>query len=418
MRASQDCRPNEITRTILLSMCRTSDEIVDLVNESVEFGESDNHIGEPGLDASVLRAAVGAAGKLGDASLAGWLVLGLGALASVPDNDARMWNVLVGALAQADANHAGGNGGLDDSPVLDLASCAARHGDRLIATRDAGRAPQDPLRHLIDGKSVVQVFRSYLEQVNDPSYYGSGERRLSPPRPNSQTYCIIASVFQRRCPSGGLAAALFRNATLSGVPADGRFVNAAIRCFGPDLDGAIECWKREIRPAVVARRSGTARSYPGGADGPRGPSPPAGDKSLAAAYHGLLYVCGRAGSPQMALRVVYAMRRDGLEPDETALNCYRSGKHDRQQKQEQQREGGDDGAFSAGAQEGGGAGAARRALERLASTLLPPPKSGGGIGDRDAGGNGPYESLLYVECSQYHPNDRRRAGEQRVRIIV
>jgi hypothetical protein len=29
-----------------------------------------------------------------------------------------------------------------------------------------------------------------------------------------------------------------------------------------------------------------------------------------------------------------------------------------------------------------------------------------------------YESLLSVECTKYDTNDRRRAGEQRVRIIL
>lgn len=410
MQASQDCRPNAITRTILLSMCRTSDEIVEMVNESLQFDPSS---GELRLDASVLRGAMMAAGKLGDASAAGWLYANLAGPASVKDDDIRMWNVLVGALAQSDAF--AWKNGRRDSHSLDLEACATAHRERLAEASSTNHPPID-LHRLIDGRTVVGAFRRYLEQVNDAS---SDEHRAFPPRPNSQTYCIIASVFQRRCPGAGIATALFRNATKSGVSVDGRFANAAVRCFGSDLHNAIDYWKREIRPAVIAHdasRSPARARRPSGAHPAAAinAAPAGGGRSLAAAYHGLLHVCGRAGVPQMALRVVYAMRRDGLEPDETALNCYRSGKFDRQQRlsagvdsNEPSR------AFGGGDDDGGGA--ARRALQRLAYRLLP---KGGGGNPSSRSNNGPYESLLYVECTQYNQNDRRRAGEQRVRIIV
>jgi hypothetical protein len=110
----------------------------------------------------------------------------------------------------------------------------------------------------------------------------------------------------------------------------------------------------------------------------------------------------------VALRVVYAMRRDGLEPDETALNCYHSGKHDQ------------------------GLVPRRLASEESTQPPHPPPNAVPADAAPDRPGwtmrrikdtilgrdRSPYESLLLVECTQYDPNDRRRIGEQRVRIIV
>jgi hypothetical protein len=49
-------------------------------------------------------------------------------------------------------------------------------------------------------------------------------------------------------------------------------------------------------------------------------------KNLLAAYHGLVYVAGRALRPEVALRLVYAMNKEDLAVDETALNCYMAGK--------------------------------------------------------------------------------------------
>ena len=106
-------------------------------------------------------------------------------------------------------------------------------------------------------------------------------------------------------------------------------------------------------------------------------------KNLLAAYHALLYVCGRAFRPDVALRLVYAMSKEGLEPDETALNCYKSGK--------------------------------RRNSETTTSTT--------GTKMRQKLGKllnmaAAYESLLYVECVKYDQRDKRRAGEKRIRIIL
>merc|ERR1712014_465089 len=54
-------------------------------------------------------------------------------------------------------------------------------------------------------------------------------------------------------------------------------------------------------------------------------------QNLLAAYSGLLYVCGRAERPDIACRIVYAMKnKEGLEPSENPYNNYKSGKRARQ----------------------------------------------------------------------------------------
>lgn len=188
------------------------------------------------------------------------------------------------------------------------------------------------------------------------------------PLADSQSYCLVAASLQS-CPeaSSSTALSLFRNATSHGIPADGRFVNAVLRCFGEEIDSAIEAWKGEIRPLVLKHEQRSRLYVP--------PNRPAG-KNLVAAYNGLLYVSGRAMRPNIALRLVYAMKKEGLEPNENSLNAFKSGKRH----------------------------VKPRDNESIRSRLLK-------LID-------PYESLLYVECMKYDSTDKRRHGERRVRIIV
>jgi Pentatricopeptide repeat domain len=410
MQTTQDCQPNEITRTILLSMSASSEEIVDLVSDELEC-RKERTTGRPHMHGSVLRAATMAAGKVGDASLAVWLHAALEAsvvAASKEDRGVRMWNVLVGALASADA--VAYHEGKAECPKVDVLAPADKYGPRLAFGENEVNLPSHEVCQTFHDRTIQDGFRCYLNRIQH-----GGQRGAQPaqPPPNSQTYCLIASVFQRRCPGPDLALSLFRNATRNhGVPADGRFVNAALRCFGSDLDRALEAWKGEIRPATLAHDARYRSSPSVQRSATKKPQQKGGTylssgKSLTAAYHGLLYVCGRAAAPHMALRVVYAMRRDGLEPDETALNCYHSGKHD--EAQIQQRRASDESPQ----QQPSVADAARErkvdntgwALRRIKDTFLGKDRN-------------PYESLLLVECTQFNPSDRRRIGEQRVRIIV
>jgi pentatricopeptide repeat protein len=188
------------------------------------------------------------------------------------------------------------------------------------------------------------------------------------PLADSQSYCLAAASLQN-CPEAGASTAisLFRNATNNGIPADGRFVNAVLRCFGEDIDLAIDAWKSEIRPLVLKHENRSRLYVP--------PNRPAG-KNLVAAYNGLLYVSGRAMRPDIALRLIYAMKREGLEPNENSFNAFKSGKRRAKPSQDV---------------------SIRSRLLKLID---------------------PYESLLYVECMKYDSTDKRRRGEHRVRIIV
>ena len=131
-----------------------------------------------------------------------------------------------------------------------------------------------------------------------------------------------------------------------------------------------KAWKKDIRSAALSHEN---RKRPSSSILPNRKK-----KNLAAAYHGLLHVCGRAGCPDIALRLVYAMSKEGVEPNETSLNSYNAGKKIREistgQGDEKQ-------------------GAIRRAITNQ------------------------YETLLTVECTKYEASDKRRKGDRRVRII-
>ena len=200
---------------------------------------------------------------------------------------------------------------------------------------------------------------------------------------------------------------LFRNATsIDGVSADGRFVNALFRCFGDDIDAALAAWKQEIRKACVDHENRPRREPPS--------NQRTRAKNLIAAYNGLLYVCGRALRPDIAVRVAYAMNREGLEPNDVSLNNYNAGKRRRPRTDKGSRRDAE-GKFEKS--EGDGASGTMRPESSkfgFASSLkLKVPKLIPKIDFVEQ-----YENLLYVECTKYNQNDRRREGDKRVRIIV
>jgi hypothetical protein len=182
------------------------------------------------------------------------------------------------------------------------------------------------------------------------------------PKPNSQTYCLVASVLSSGSDSlsqnsGILALDLFRNATEEGVAADGRFLNAVLRCFGDNIESALDAWKSVIGPAAAAYER---RSNKGGAN-------------IISAYNGLMHVCGRAIRPDIATRIAYAMNKAGVEPTEVTLNSYLAGKR---------------------------------------ITL------GGTEDGKSMGLTNQYETLLSVECTKYNIRDKRRVNEKKIRIIL
>ena len=128
-------------------------------------------------------------------------------------------------------------------------------------------------------------------------------------------YCLAASTVRHENSGSTIALALFQNATNANIQADGRFVNAIFGCCGSDIDGALNAWKGGIRQACMAVE-GSEPSKP-----QRSTS-----KNLLAAFQGLLYECRRALRPDSALRIVYAMNKEGVPVNEMALQCFQAGK--------------------------------------------------------------------------------------------
>jgi hypothetical protein len=335
-------QPDAYTITSMMGLCQSPAELSDLLGQAVnDFGIECSSV--------VLRATLTAYGELGDPSSACWVF----AKYMPSSRGARDWNVLAGALAKGAA--------IDGSTRLDIYSADAAR----TLTRDKFEASQHALVKLLNGRPCGNAVNTLLDLMS--GHLDSDG--LPVPASDSQTYCIAASALQYGPSNPDQAISIFHNATVAGIPADGRFINAVLRCFGDDIAAALTAWKSDIRPACIAYET-RARNKATPTNRPKG-------KNLLAAYNGLLYVCGRALRPDIGLRVVYAMNKEGVEPTEISLNCYRSGKRVRQKD-------------------------AKSGFSLLQQINLIDP----------------YESLMYVECTKYDLNDMRRSGERRVRIIV
>lgn len=332
--------PDAYTTTSLLGLCASSEELSMVLSElALEQGVE--------VTPAVLRAAMNAYGSVGDPSSACWMFDRF----SSNTMSARTWNALVGAFAKA-------------AMIDSLAIISARNSTAAEAFNSVVVDSEQNLcvGNLVQSMSCPEAVRSILCIMD-------GKSRA--PAANSQTYCIAASALQYGHTDAALATDLFRNATNAKIPADGRFINAVFHCFGDDIQGALVAWKNEIRRACLSHEHRT-RSAPVSIYRSSG-------KNLIASYHGLLYVCGRALRPDIALRLVYAMNKEGIEANEVALNCYRSGK---------------------------------RARKKFAFETESPVETKGIRMAKQ------FESLLTVECTKYNLNDKRRAGERRVRIIL
>jgi hypothetical protein len=382
---SQQVRPDAFTFTSMMGLCTTPAELSDLLNMAVN---------QYGIDCSsaVLRAAITAFGELGDASSACWLFAQFASPVRLAPTAAfsyshrdhcqpatlREWNVLLGALAHAS--------GQNESLRLNVVGAQVAMTMRNVAERSySSLSINHPLTMLVHGHGcstaacrILDVMTGEGRETNDTGI------SFQLPKPNSQSYCLVATALQHdtgptttsATTKADEALKLFRKAISEGTPADGRFLNAIFRCFGPDINAALAAWKTEIRPACVAHEN-RRRSRPPPVHRTQG-------KNLVAAYHGLLYCSGRAQRADIALRIVYAMTKEGLEPTETALNVYQAGKRRQIELMEEEGISGTRSSFLA------------RKLNLV----------------------DPYESLLYVECTKYNRADQRRAGDRRVRIIV
>lgn len=277
------------------------------------------------------------------------------------------WNVLFSVLSKASAR--------DPYYRIDCKSSqAAIFIDRII-DEDIKMSKLLPGNQsfscIADGFTITEVTMSIFDLMKQERERNEGSTLVL--RPNAQTYCLVASVINHKCQikgkaEGEVAMELYRDSVRFGIPADGRFLNAIIRCYGDNIEDAINAWKSDYRAAAwMHERRAKHRSYSS--------SKRKEGKNVIAGYHGLFNVAGQAGRPDIGLRLAYAMRKEGIEPTETALNCYNTG-------------------------------------VRLRDTL---EKSGKRKKIRMMN---QYQSLLAIECTKYNHKDRRRRGEKRLRIIL
>jgi pentatricopeptide repeat protein len=357
--------PDSYTLTSMMGLLETPEQILHIWTTSTQPNYS-RSIRSP----AVIRAAITAAGRLGDAPLACAIFDAYHPTERQPhDNDPRLWNVLLGALEDCAEQ---------DNGVVDALSNATRSFQTWWQLHDKmGHSSSDIFLQstlsILQGKTPTQAVQEVL--------YDMESRGVTP---NWQTYCSAAAALQYDTNAGpDLAMSLFRNASKHGISAgaDGRFINAILRCFGDDIDQAIAYWKSDLRSACVVYESR-----------PRPLSTKrATNKNLIAAYNGLMHVCGRAERPDIGVRLAYAMNREGIEPNEMTLNNYRAGKRLRK----------------------------KRNRTENAIDEKPPRGSLGLISSwSKLETTKQYESLLYVECTKYDQYNKRMAKDRRVRIIV
>jgi pentatricopeptide repeat protein len=301
------------------------------------------------LNPAAYRSIISAYGKAGDPSSAFWMFEEMTQKCRNQGRNVESWNAILGALAK----------GCDDNgrgKTLDILNSNAAQARRNLQSQGCEES-ESQLISLVDGDGCLAASFAVLNTMRNGTVLSEG---FSAPKPNSQAYCLVASALSASGASGpcpDLALTLFRNAMEEGVTADGRFLNAVLRCFGDDIEAALAAWKRDIGPAAADyERTSKKRGA-----------------NVLAAYNGLMHVCGRAIRPDIATRIAYAMKKSGYEPTEVSLNSYLAGK--------------------------------RMALN-------------GSDGGKNMGLSNQYESALLLECTKYNLKDKRRLNDQKIRIIL
>ena len=303
----------------------------------------------------IYNAFITSYGKVGDPSSAAWAFYKFLSIQS-QGGRRKSWNIFLGSLSNGSRKRGADKLDVFSSvAALGLERVLDEPGTRGGTKSDSARKATDIMSQ-IKGMDCAQAGRYILDQMTASKEY---------PSPDSQSYCLVATAMFHVGTSPDNAIQLFRDALASGAAPDGRLVNACIRCYGDQVDKALLAWKNEMRSAVLAHEN---RKKPKSSES----FPKKRKKNLVAAYNGLLYVCGKAGRPDIALRLAYAMNKEGVEPNETSFNSYIKGKEDRTEKE--------------------------TAIMRILANQ--------------------HESLLQVECVKYDTRDKRRENEKRIRIIL
>ena len=338
-------RPDAYTITIMLQFQMSSTDIIRFLEESLS-------VHKISITVPIFHALITSFGKVNDPSSCCMVFETMLADGKIMHVDS--WNVLLSALSKVKHNHIEMERIKCDFSTANTALLRPKNGNDKFPT--ALLPDGSKFRSVVDGLDAVEASERILKVMRVVSIGDSIQSSVK--RPNAQSYCsVLSAISQKRVDRGDAAMEIYHDAIKHGVYVDGRFINAVIRCFGDNIEDALVAWKSELRLTRMDHKSKELSQ--------RG-------QNLIMAYNGLVYVSGRAGRPDIALRLTYAMVKDGLEPKEMTLNCYNSGARIRK---------------SSGFSE----------VIRM--------------GDQ-------YETLLTIECSKYNQNDFRRKDEKRLRIIL
>ena len=313
---------------------------------------------EPELKAELspasFRSIISAYADAGDPSSACWVFFGeMRQACHKRGMNVDCWNVLLGAIAK---------GAREQTPIIlnPLNSTAA-----LRKNISDPQSFENEIFTLVSGKACTDASLCILDAMRTRKTF-AGSDAWSAPRPNSQTYCQVATALSATGtnPNPAMITTLFSFAKEDKAHTDGRFLNALLRCYGDDIDGALNAWKGGLASAAAGVGMLSDNSKDKSAKR---------SANLAAAYNGLMYVSGRSIRPDVALRLCYAMKTALIEPNEVSLNSYYSGK--------------------------------KNAMNGKADRKKLYFKT-------------QFESLLQVECTKYTPKDKRRASDKKIRIIL
>jgi pentatricopeptide repeat protein len=344
---SMNVAPDSYTITILMGLRRKPDEITEFWNNVMERTVID-------IESPVYHSLLTAYGKAGDGASACYVFDKMIGSCNLHPN-LKSWNILLSALNKASSQH--------PDIIFDCkTSSAAKMKFESEIINEKPFSGKDFI-DIVNGLTAPQASKRILDLMNEARENSEISDLVL--APTSQAFCLVASALSHSRsidPKGALD--LYHNSVDNGLSIDGRFLNAIIRCYGDDISEALLSWKTVYRPAILASAPQKSNPSPGTMKKSRL------EKNLIAGYHGLLYVAGKSYRPDIALRIAYAMSKEGVEPTEAALNTYNSGARLRDQGKERVRL------------------------------------------------HGQYENLLLVECAKYDSRDRRRLNEKRLRIII
>ncbi|GMH65757.1 hypothetical protein TrST_g203 [Triparma strigata] len=149
--------------------------------------------------------------------------------------------------------------------------------------------------------------KDYRDEYIDVAVKTVDNMIASGPTPDSITYTEILKALASCKPSSESREVSKRLIKLEKEGCDGRLINAYIRCFGDQIDEALDLWSKEIRDSLTIAGNRKQNQLQG--------------------LTGLLYCCGRAGRPDHALKIVYAINKElGITPTESLLQTYINGK--------------------------------------------------------------------------------------------